>query len=38
MMVTHNQQLANYANRIFKMDNGLIIESSGQDSAENSYS
>ena len=38
IMVTHNRQLANYANRIFKMDNGLIIESSGQNSAENSYS
>ncbi len=38
MMVTHNQQLANYANRIFKMDNGLMIESSGQNSTENSYS
>ena len=38
MMVTHNQQLANYANRIFKMDDGLIIESSGQNEVENSYS
>ncbi len=38
IMVTHNQQLANYANRIFKMDDGLIIESSGQNPAENSYS
>ena len=38
IMVTHNQQLANYANRIFKMDNGLIIESSEQTPAENSYS
>ncbi len=36
IMVTHNQQLADYANRIFKMDNGLIIESSGQNSVENS--
>ncbi len=36
IMVTHNQQLANYANRIFKMDDGLIIESSGQNPAENS--
>ncbi len=35
LMVTHNQQLANYANRIFKMDDGLIVESSGQDPAEN---
>ena len=38
IMVTHNRQLANYANRIFKMDNGLIVESSGQREAENSYS
>ena len=38
IMVTHNQQLANYANRIFKMDNGLIIESSEQNPGENSYS
>ena len=38
MMVTHNQQLANYANRIFKMDDGLIIESAGQNPMENSYS
>jgi ABC-type lipoprotein export system ATPase subunit len=38
VMVTHNHQLANYANRIFKMDDGLIIESSGQNPAENSYS
>lgn len=38
IMVTHNQQLANYANRIFKMDDGLIIESSVQNEAENSYS
>ncbi len=38
IMVTHNQQLADYANRIFKMDDGLIIESSGQNPAENSYS
>lgn len=38
IMVTHNQQLANYANRIFKMDDGLIIESSEQNPAENSYS
>ncbi len=38
IMVTHNQQLANYANRIFKMEDGLIIESSGQNPAENSYS
>ena len=38
IMVTHNQQLANYANRIFKMDDGLIIESSGQNPAENSHS
>ncbi len=38
IMVTHNQQLANYANRIFKMVDGLIIESSGQTSVENSYS
>ena len=38
IMVTHNQQLANYANRIFKMNDGLIIESSGQTPAENSYS
>ena len=37
IMVTHNQQLANYANRIFKMDNGLIIESSEQTPAGNSY-
>ncbi len=38
IMVTHNQQLANYANRIFKMDDGLIIESSEQNPAEKSYS
>ena len=38
MMVTHNRQLASYANRIFKMDNSLMIESSGQNSAENSCS
>ena len=38
IMVTHNQQLANYANRIFKMADGLIIESSEQTPAENSYS
>ncbi|MBW8003428.1 MAG: ABC transporter ATP-binding protein [Planctomycetes bacterium] len=38
IMVTHNQQLANYANRIFKMDDGLIIESSGQTEAEDSFS
>ncbi len=37
IMVTHNQQLANYASRIFKMDDGLIIESSGQNPVENSY-
>jgi ABC-type lipoprotein export system ATPase subunit len=36
IMVTHNQQLANYANRIFKMDDGIIIESSGQNHVENS--
>ncbi len=38
IMVTHNQQLANYANRIFKMDNGLIIESSWHTPVEISYS
>jgi len=38
IMVTHNQQLANYANRIFKMNDGLIIESSGRNEVENSYS
>lgn len=38
IMVTHNQQLANYATRIFKMADGLIIESSEQTQAENSYS
>ncbi len=38
IMVTHNQQLADYANRIFKMDNGLIIESSEKNPKENSYS
>jgi ABC-type lipoprotein export system ATPase subunit len=38
MMVTHNQQLADYANRIFKMNDGLIIESPGQNKAENSSS
>ncbi len=38
VMVTHNRRLADYANRIFKMDDGFIIESSGQDPAENSYS
>lgn len=30
VMVTHNRQLANYANRIFEMDSGLIIELPGQ--------
>ena len=30
IMVTHNQQLADYASRILKMSNGLIIESSEQ--------
>jgi len=38
LMVTHNQYLANYANRIFKMDGGLIIESPEQTGAENSPS
>lgn len=38
VMVTHNQKLADYANRIFKMDNGLMIESLGENSVENSYS
>jgi ABC-type lipoprotein export system ATPase subunit len=36
VMVTHNQKLADYANRIFKMDNGLMIESSSGNSAEGS--
>ncbi len=30
VMVTHNRQLANYANRILEMDNGLITELPGQ--------
>ena len=38
IMVTHNQQLASCANRIFKLDDGLIIESAEQNRAENSFS
>ena len=36
IMVTHNQQLADYASRILKMSDGLIIESSVQNQPENS--
>ncbi|MBW8016100.1 MAG: ABC transporter ATP-binding protein [Planctomycetes bacterium] len=38
IMVTHNQQLSNYGNRIFKMDDGIMTESSGQTPTENSLS
>ncbi len=36
VMVTHNHQLASYANRVFKMSGGRILELPGQNGAERS--